>query len=157
MSKNSNHLLFMRSTFTGCEIFPARIALRTWRQVGRPSPPHPLAPSRCTVVDTCTQPRKWQKHPPPGRVGILTLRRFGVWLGGKTERQTRSTRLLGIEDEQEQITWKELKAVRVAVLSFFPHLAGRNNLLHGDNQAVCHIVAGLTSRSPEMMNELRRL
>jgi hypothetical protein len=30
-------------------------------------------------------------------------------------------------------------------------------LLHGDNHAVCYVQAGLTSRSPEMMNELRRL
>jgi hypothetical protein len=45
----------------------------------------------------------------------------------------------------------------MAVLNFLPHLAGRNILLHEDNQAVCHVLAGLTSRSPEMMNELRRL
>eukprot|EP00873_Tetraselmis_striata_P018362 jgi/Tetstr1/438626/TSEL_027177.t1 len=60
-------------------------------------------------------------------------------------------------DERQHITWKELKAVRLAVESFLPHLAGRNVLLHEDNQAVCHILSGLTSRSPEMMAELRRL
>jgi len=43
------------------------------------------------------------------------------------------------------------------VESFLPHLAGRNVLMHEDNQAVCHILSGLTSRSPEMMAELRRL
>jgi hypothetical protein len=50
-----------------------------------------------------------------------------------------------------------LKAVRLAVLSFLPHLAGRNVLLHEDNQAVCHVMAGLTSRSPAIMTELRRI
>eukprot|EP00873_Tetraselmis_striata_P011019 jgi/Tetstr1/431283/TSEL_020978.t1 len=60
-------------------------------------------------------------------------------------------------DERPHITWKELKAVRLAVESFLPHLAGRNVLLHEDNQAVCHVLLGLTSRSPEMMAELRRL
>eukprot|EP00873_Tetraselmis_striata_P014170 jgi/Tetstr1/434434/TSEL_023534.t1 len=60
-------------------------------------------------------------------------------------------------DERQHITWKELKAVRLTVESFLPHLAGRNILLHEDNQAVCHILSGLTSRSPEMMAELRRL
>eukprot|EP00873_Tetraselmis_striata_P001327 jgi/Tetstr1/421591/TSEL_012535.t1 len=60
-------------------------------------------------------------------------------------------------DERQHITWKDLKAVRLAVESFLPHLAGRNVLLHEDNQAVCHILSGLTSRSPEMMAELRRL
>jgi hypothetical protein len=61
------------------------------------------------------------------------------------------------EDEHHHITWKELKAVRLAVLSFLPHLAGRNMLLHEDNHALCYVQAGLTSCSPEMMNELRRL
>jgi hypothetical protein len=50
-----------------------------------------------------------------------------------------------------------MKAVRLAILSFLPHMAGRNVLLHEDNQAVCHVLTGSTSRSPEMMNELRRL
>jgi hypothetical protein len=63
----------------------------------------------------------------------------------------------GPEDEHHHITWKALKAVGLAVLSFLPHLAGRNILLHEDNHAACYVVAGLTSRSPEMMNELRRL
>jgi hypothetical protein len=63
----------------------------------------------------------------------------------------------GPEDEQQHIAWKELKAVRLAVLSLLPHLASRNILLHEDNQAVYHVLAGLPSRSPEMMNELRRL
>eukprot|EP00873_Tetraselmis_striata_P028203 jgi/Tetstr1/448467/TSEL_035735.t1 len=60
-------------------------------------------------------------------------------------------------DERQHITWKELKAVRLAVESFLPHLAGRNVLLLEDNQAVYHILSGLTSRSPEMMAALRRL
>eukprot|EP00873_Tetraselmis_striata_P019580 jgi/Tetstr1/439844/TSEL_028255.t1 len=60
-------------------------------------------------------------------------------------------------DERPHITWKELKAVRLAVESFLPHLAGRNVLLHENNQAVCHVLSGLTSHSPEMMAELRRL
>eukprot|EP00873_Tetraselmis_striata_P018381 jgi/Tetstr1/438645/TSEL_027196.t1 len=36
-------------------------------------------------------------------------------------------------DERQHITWKELKAVRLAVESFLPHLAGRNVLMHEDN------------------------
>jgi hypothetical protein len=82
------------SRYPSCTILPARTALRTRRQVGRPSTPHPSAPSRPAVVDPCTQPRKWQEHPPPGRVGLHTLRQFGVWLGSSTKRQTRSTQLL---------------------------------------------------------------
>eukprot|EP00873_Tetraselmis_striata_P018672 jgi/Tetstr1/438936/TSEL_002953.t1 len=59
-------------------------------------------------------------------------------------------------DERHHINWKELKAVRLAVERFFPH-AGRNVLLHEDNRAVCHDMSGVTSRSPKMMAELRRL
>jgi hypothetical protein len=33
----------------------------------------------------------------------------------------------------------------MAVLSFLPHLAGRNILLHDDNHDVCSALAGLTS------------
>jgi hypothetical protein len=50
-----------------------------------------------------------------------------------------------------------LKAVRLAVLTFLPHLAGRNILFDEDNHALCYVMAGLTSRSPEMITELRRL
>jgi hypothetical protein len=45
----------------------------------------------------------------------------------------------------------------LAVLSFVPHIAGRNILLHEDDEAVCFVSAGLTSRSLEMMEKLRRL
>jgi hypothetical protein len=38
-----------------------------------------------------------------------------------------------------------------------PHLASRNILLYEDNKEVCYVMANLTSRSPEMMHELRRL
>jgi hypothetical protein len=61
------------------------------------------------------------------------------------------------EDEQQHITWKDLKAVRHVVESFLPQLAGRNVLMHEDNKAVCRILTGLTSRPPVMMDELRRL
>eukprot|EP00873_Tetraselmis_striata_P004554 jgi/Tetstr1/424818/TSEL_015321.t1 len=63
----------------------------------------------------------------------------------------------GAADERQHITWKELKAVGLAVESFLPQLAGRRVLLHEDNQAVCSVLAGLTSRSPAMMAELRKL
>jgi hypothetical protein len=45
----------------------------------------------------------------------------------------------------------------MAVLSFLPHLVGRNIFLHEDSHALCYFLAGMTSRSPEMMGELRRL
>eukprot|EP00873_Tetraselmis_striata_P036590 jgi/Tetstr1/456854/TSEL_043526.t1 len=60
-------------------------------------------------------------------------------------------------DECQHITWKELKAVRLAVESFLPDLAGGNVLLHENNKAAYHVLSGQTSRSPEMMAELRRL
>lgn len=60
-------------------------------------------------------------------------------------------------DRQQHITFKELKAVRLAVECFLPALRGRRVLLHEDNQAVVHILTTLTSRSPALMNELRKL
>ena len=55
------------------------------------------------------------------------------------------------------ITHKELQAVRHAVQSFLPQLRGRRVVLDGDNQAVIHILTHLTSRSPTLMTELRKL
>eukprot|EP00873_Tetraselmis_striata_P020642 jgi/Tetstr1/440906/TSEL_029177.t1 len=52
------------------------------------------------------------------------------------------------------ITYKELKAVRYAVLTF---VRGRSVLLHEDNMVVVYVFANLTSRSPMLMMELRQL
>ena len=63
----------------------------------------------------------------------------------------------GLQDRGQHITFKELKAVRYAVESFLPHLVGRNVLLHEDNQAVVAVLTHPTTRSPDMMLELRKL
>ena len=47
--------------------------------------------------------------------------------------------------------------MRHAVNSFLPQLKGRQVLLHEDNTAVVAALTKLTSRSPAMMEELRRL
>jgi hypothetical protein len=60
-------------------------------------------------------------------------------------------------DKQQHITFKELKAVRRAIESFLPELTGRRLLLHEDNQSVVGVLTHLTSRSPAMMSELRKL
>jgi hypothetical protein len=60
-------------------------------------------------------------------------------------------------DRLQHIAWKELRAVRHAVESFLPQLKGRQVLLHEDNTAVVADLTKLTSRSPVMMTELRRL
>eukprot|EP00873_Tetraselmis_striata_P006616 jgi/Tetstr1/426880/TSEL_017093.t1 len=78
---------------------------------------------------------------------------WGAVLNGRHEARG----FWGAADERQHITWKELKAVRLAMESFLPHLAGRRVLLDEDNQAVCSVLAGLTSRSPAMMAELRKL
>eukprot|EP00873_Tetraselmis_striata_P017362 jgi/Tetstr1/437626/TSEL_026293.t1 len=61
------------------------------------------------------------------------------------------------DDRAHHITWKELRAVRHAVESFLPQLRGRHVLLHEDNTAVVAALANITSRSPVMMEELRKL
>ena len=60
-------------------------------------------------------------------------------------------------DLDQHITFKELKAVRYAVLSFLSHLRGRQVLLHEDNQAVVSVLTHLTTKSADMMSELRKL
>jgi hypothetical protein len=61
------------------------------------------------------------------------------------------------KDREQHITFKELKAVRCAIESFLPELKGRRLLLHEDNQSVVGVLTHLTSRSPAMMSELRKL
>jgi hypothetical protein len=46
------------------------------------------------------------------------------------------------------------KAVGHAVESILPQLAGRDVLMHEDNQTICHILTCLSSRSHVMMEEL---
>jgi hypothetical protein len=60
-------------------------------------------------------------------------------------------------DRLQHITWKGLRAVRHAVESFLPQFKGRQVLLHEDNTAVVAALTKLTSRSPVMITELRRL
>ena len=55
------------------------------------------------------------------------------------------------------ITWRELRAVRLGVQWFLHVLRGRRVLLWEDNQAVVAILTSLTSRSPQLMQELRML
>ena len=61
------------------------------------------------------------------------------------------------EEAEIHITWRELRAVRLFIAEHVDALSGRRLLLHEDNQAVVAILASWTSRSPELMTELRRL
>jgi hypothetical protein len=50
-----------------------------------------------------------------------------------------------------------LRAVRHAVESFLPQLKSQQVLLHKDNTSIVAALTKLTSRSPAMLTELRRL
>jgi hypothetical protein len=47
--------------------------------------------------------------------------------------------------------------VRLAVFSFLPLVRGRKMLMHEDNRAVVAVLNHLTSRSPDIMDELQKL
>jgi hypothetical protein len=55
------------------------------------------------------------------------------------------------------ITLKELKAVRFTVETFLADLNGKRVLLWEDNQGVVAILTNVTSKSPALMTELRKL
>jgi len=81
------------------------------------------------------------------------------WGGDLDESRARPP-VLGFWSAREaelHITHRELIAVRLYVEHYAEALAGRRLLLHEDNQAVVAILASLTSRSPELMAELRVL
>jgi hypothetical protein len=130
----------------------------TYRLGGTRAPKSP-ATTRPRVVAHGTHPTQrsvhLQAHPdrlPPRRLQRLRM-------GGRSERKVQlpSTWVWNATNRLHHITWKELRAVRHAVESFLPHFKGRQVLLHEDNTAVVAALTKLTSRSPVMMTELRRL
>ena len=60
-------------------------------------------------------------------------------------------------EAEMHITWRELRAVRLLVRHYLPYLRRRRVLLYEDNQAVVAILTTLTSKSPQLMRELRLL
>jgi hypothetical protein len=80
---------------------------------------------------------------------------WGPVLNGNPAYQARG--FLYDDDRQQHITWKELRAVRLAIESFLPQLRGRHVSLHEDNTAVVATLSKLATRSPIMMAEQRRL
>ena len=60
-------------------------------------------------------------------------------------------------ERRQHITFLELRAVRFSLETFATQIRGRHVLLREDNQAVCYILNSLTTKSPQMMRELRRL
>ena len=60
-------------------------------------------------------------------------------------------------EQRQHITLKELRAVRLTMEHFAEHLVGKRVRLHEDNQAVVAVLTTYTSRSPEMMREVRRI
>lgn len=60
-------------------------------------------------------------------------------------------------EAEHHITLKELMAVTRAIHTYAPLLAGKHVLHYEDNQAVVAVINSVTSRSPAMMAELRKL
>ncbi len=50
-----------------------------------------------------------------------------------------------------------MKAVRCAIKSFLPELKIKRKFLHEDNQFVIGVLTHLSSKSPTMMCEMRKL
>jgi hypothetical protein len=88
------------SCYSGGKILPTRTSLRTWRQMGRPRPPHPAAQLRSTVVDTSTQSRQRQEYTSSGRVSVHTMRQFGIWLGAVLNGRLEARGFWGPADEK---------------------------------------------------------
>lgn len=60
-------------------------------------------------------------------------------------------------EQQQHITWKELRTLRLSLTALLPEVTGQHVLLWEDNMPVVHIVMNGTSRSPALMTELRQL
>ena len=95
---------------------------------------------------------------PDSSVGHVDAGPYG-W-GGALDYQTVLPPAWGFWTPAEadvHITFRELRAVRYFVETYVETLRGRRLLLYEDNQAVVAILTNLTTRSPVLMAELRRL
>ena len=61
------------------------------------------------------------------------------------------------EEAEWHITMRELCAVRLFIQAFLPECRRRRVLLFEDNQAVVFILTNMVTKSPQLMQELRRL
>ncbi len=81
---------------------------------------------------------------------------WGATMGGDRRHDAQGFWRRG-EEISAHITLKELRAVTRAIECFAPQLAGHHVRHFEDNQAVVHIINNVTTRSPEIMRELRSL
>jgi hypothetical protein len=93
----------------------------------------------------------------PIRTAHIHTDSYGYGWGAILNERLEARGVWSAEDEQQHITLKEFNAVRHDVESFLPQHAGRNVLMYEDSKAICRILTCLTSRSPVMIDELRRL
>ena len=77
--------------------------------------------------------------------------------GAALNSETPAAGFWSAKQRESHITLLELKAVRLAVESFLTDLRGREVLHFIDNQAALAALTNVTSRSPVMMAELRKL
>jgi hypothetical protein len=121
------------------------LATRTGWKAGETHLPTATLPP---MVDASPLRQQRQLYLLPNRVGVLALRQLRLRLASNSERAIRRTRFLSHANQQQHITWKELKAVRLAVLSFPPLPRGRKVLLHEDNKAVVVVLFSRVTTKP---------
>jgi hypothetical protein len=93
----------------------------------------------------------------PIESAYLHCNNFGYGWGALLNEQLEARGFWPAADQQQHITCKELKAVRLAVLSLIVLLRGRKVLTHEDNPRVVVVLSHLTSHSPVMIDELCKL
>jgi hypothetical protein len=76
---------------------------------------------------------------------------------GSLKRAVGGTRFWPQHDQYQHITWNEMKAARLTVISFLSLLRGQKIFVHEDNQALVAVLSHLTSRSPDITHELKIL
>jgi hypothetical protein len=141
--------------YPGSPLLPSRPSLCSGRPLVRPRPHDAAAPSGHATVDRRPQQTEWAPIHKPVESAFLHCDSSNYGWGAVLNDSRHARGFWSATDHARHITWKELKAVRLAVSSLLPFLRGRRVLLHKDNQTVCAIFRNNTSRSPTMMTELR--
>ena len=104
-------------------------------------------------------PRKTQWSPNSEASGdnLPSLRLKPFWAGAVFKKRVDARGFSLVPDLDQHITFKDLKAVKCVIKSFIPELKGIRLLLNEDNQREIGVLTNLTSTSPDMMCELRKL
>jgi hypothetical protein len=108
------------------------------------------------TADTTPDPEVWATWA-PRPTGVYSPREVTVEVPSKVEEMVPARGFFTGTDYDRHITWKELRALRLSLLSYTPQLKGRRVHAYQDNQSAASILRSGSSRSADLLEETREI